>query len=110
MTTRLGLDRPLWRARLLLDADGHVAGIALVAHHVLADGMGGLAVLGALADDTPVRDRADPGTRRRTRGPPALAASLPAWGVLARDAWGSRLRGLRGSHALHARRIGATGR
>jgi WS/DGAT/MGAT family acyltransferase len=95
VTTRLGPERPLWRARLLLDSHGAVAGIALVAHHVLADGMGGLAVLGALADD-------DAGAGRgRSPASPASAASsvaapLPAWRVLARDAWGSRLNSVRG--------------
>jgi WS/DGAT/MGAT family acyltransferase len=92
VTTRLGLDRPLWRARLLVDPDRRVAGIALVAHHVLADGMGGLAVLAALADDD---DRDHRGPRRSTGGN-AAPAPLPGWGVLARDAWTSRLRGLRG--------------
>jgi len=109
VTTRLGLDRPLWRARLLLDADGRVAGIALVAHHVLADGMGGLAVLEALADDG-IRDagRTRPGAAAgATVGPP----SLPRWGVLARDAWASRLGGVRRSHrpgsrTTSARRVG----
>ena len=96
VTTRLGRERPLWRARLLLDAQGRVAGIALVAHHVLADGMGGLAVLGALADDD-VNDG-----RGRDRAPGALPPappplpSPPPWTVLARDAWSSRLYGLRG--------------
>jgi diacylglycerol O-acyltransferase / wax synthase len=90
VTTRLGLERPLWRARLLLDAHGHVAGIALVAHHVLADGMGGLAVLGALADHDGGRPRS------QSSAATAVAEQQPAWGELARDAWGSRLRGLRG--------------
>ncbi len=105
VTTRLGLERPLWRARLLLDARGRVAGIALVAHHVLADGMGGLAVLAALADDD-ARD-----ARAPAPGAPVAPAPLPGWGELARDAWGSRLRGLRGladrrPAAGSARRLG----
>ena len=106
VTTRLGLDRPLWRARLLLDADGRVAGVALVAHHVLADGMGGLAVLAALADDqAPVgRPHHPAGT-----GPPALAGSLPGWRVLARDAWGARA-GWVASGPARAHAIGAAGR
>jgi len=108
VTTRLGLDRPLWRARLLLDADGGVAGIALVAHHVLADGLGGLAVLAALADD----DTSGWGGARPSTARPRAPASLPGWGVLARDTWGSRLRGLGGLRGLRAlsasaRRVGA---
>ena len=91
VTTRLGLERPLWRARLLLDARGRVAGIALVAHHVLADGMGGLAVLAALADDDAREGH------RPAPGAPVAPAPLPSWSDLARDAWGSRWRGLRGT-------------
>ncbi len=53
--TRLPTDGPLWRARLLLRPDRTVGALALVAHHVVADGMGGLAVLGALADQLPGR-------------------------------------------------------
>jgi len=94
VTTRLGRERTLWRARLLLDAQGRVAGIALVAHHVLADGMGGLAVLAALADDD-VRDGRARAPGALPPAPPHLQ-SQPPWGVLARDAWSSRLRGLRG--------------
>jgi WS/DGAT/MGAT family acyltransferase len=92
VTTRLARDRPLWRARLLLDAAGRVAGIALVAHHVLADGMGGLAVLTALADD----EAADGRPPARATPRPAPPAARPRWSTLARDAWRSRLLGLRG--------------
>ncbi len=59
--TRLPTDGPLWRARSLMRPDGTVAALALVAHHVVADGMGGLAVLGALADRPPGRGGADAG-------------------------------------------------
>ncbi|HYN65967.1 MAG TPA: wax ester/triacylglycerol synthase domain-containing protein [Ornithinibacter sp.] len=97
VATRLDLDRPLWRARLLLDEHRLVAGIAIVAHHVLADGMGGLAVLGALADD-----------ERRDEPPPMPSAGSPRppWGALARDAWGRRARALRVVPGA-ARRMGA---
>ena len=60
--TRMPLSGPLWRVRLLVAPSGGVVALALVAHHVLADGLGGLAVLGALADGT---SRAD--SRRRGR-------------------------------------------
>ena len=63
--------------------DGRVAAIALVAHHVVADGMGGLAVLGALADG----DASGGGRRRRRARHPRRPAPLPGWGELARDAW-----------------------
>ena len=106
VTTRLGLERPLWRARLLLDPHGRVAGIALVAHHVLADGMGGLAVLGALADDD-ARDARDARDGDGARPLAATSPALPGWSVLAREAWGSRLRGLRGLIGRHPRPGGA---
>ncbi len=101
VTTRLGLERPLWRARLLLDTHGQVAGIALVAHHVLADGMGGLTVLGALADDDARV------ARDGSRSPAATESTLPGWSVLAREAWGSRLEGLRALIGRHPRSGGA---
>ena len=50
VTTPLPRSRPLWRAVLVTGlADGRV-GLVLALHHVLADGIGGLAVLAALAD------------------------------------------------------------
>ena len=45
---RLEIDRPLWLACLLTDLAS--TGPILVLHHVLADGLGGLAILAALAD------------------------------------------------------------
>lgn len=42
-------DRPLWAARLVTTDEGPAA-LVLVIHHVLADGIGGLAVLGGLVD------------------------------------------------------------
>jgi WS/DGAT/MGAT family acyltransferase len=91
---RLRRDRPLWRARLLLDRAGAVSGVALVAHHALADGMGGLAVLGALADGEP-SDRV-----ARADGPPA---SLPPWRELAREAWSEHLQAFRAPRAAGRR-------
>ena len=76
VTARLPLDRPLWRARLLLDPTGRVAGVALVAHHVLADGMGGLAVLGALADGIRGRRRSPGSARRPSRPAPGRSTRL----------------------------------
>ena len=111
--TRLPTDGPLWRARSLVRPDGTVAGLALVAHHVVADGMGGLAVLGALADRPPGHGGADaedagdvvgdPGGRRPEGGGVRTASGpfgerapepLPPWTELARDAWAARLAGL----------------
>jgi diacylglycerol O-acyltransferase len=42
--------QPLWRAALLTGGDGRVLALVVVVHHVLADGIGGLAMLGRLLD------------------------------------------------------------
>ncbi|MFN8193092.1 MAG: wax ester/triacylglycerol synthase family O-acyltransferase [Nocardioidaceae bacterium] len=78
-------DRPLWRVRVLADPRGRARGVVVVLHHVVADGMGGLAALAALVDEAE---------------PPALLATDPGHrpprpGDLARDAWAGRLRALR---------------
>lgn len=76
VTRRLPEDRPLWTIT-------HVTGLAaggdaLVAtfHHVLADGIGGLAVLGALVDGPviPLDPRPFPG-----RAPTTVALLVDAW-------------------------------
>jgi diacylglycerol O-acyltransferase / wax synthase len=50
LVTRLPRDRPLWTARLVTDCGEGEAALILVFHHVLADGIGGLAVLASLVD------------------------------------------------------------
>jgi WS/DGAT/MGAT family acyltransferase len=50
LVTRLPRDRPLWTARLVTGCGEGEAALILVFHHVLADGMGGLAVLASLVD------------------------------------------------------------
>ena len=63
----LPLDRPLWSATLLTGLAGGRAALLLVLHHVLADGLGGLAVLGRLVDGEPPatgRDFPRPGPSR----------------------------------------------
>ncbi len=42
---------PLWRARVLTGLPDGQVGLVLVLHHVLADGIGGLAMLGGLVDE-----------------------------------------------------------
>jgi WS/DGAT/MGAT family acyltransferase len=54
LVTRLPRDRPLWKARLVTDCGQGEAALILVFHHVLADGMGGLAVLASLVDGAAV--------------------------------------------------------
>ena len=77
---RLDPDRPLWRACLVTDPVGGQAALILVLHHVLADGLGGLAVLAALAD---------PGLPAPTRTFPRRP---PQWRELAADAAREKLR------------------
>lgn len=83
---RLPRDRPLWRA-VLVDglADGRSA-VVFVAHHVLSDGLGGLAVLDRLLDGAG-RPAVPPASRRP-----------PAW-RLAAEAWLSRVGALRAAPA-----------
>jgi WS/DGAT/MGAT family acyltransferase len=80
---RLPRDRPLWRAVVYADPAGRARGLVVVMHHVLADGIGGLAVLVELVD-TDVDDTRDlngvPRPRRRR---------------LAHDAWSRRWSALR---------------
>ena len=76
-------DRPLWRAAFV---DGLAAGgtaLVLVVHHVLADGLGGLAVLDQLVDGRTIV----PG--------PAVPHRPPPIAHLAADALSSRLRAVR---------------
>ncbi|MCU1442410.1 MAG: hypothetical protein JWQ59_560 [Cryobacterium sp.] len=58
----LSRDRPLWAATLVTDTAPGEAALILVFHHVLADGIGGLAVLARLLDGAP--EAADPGFPR----------------------------------------------
>jgi diacylglycerol O-acyltransferase / wax synthase len=50
LLTRLPRDRPLWAAKLVTDTGHGGAALIVVFHHVLADGIGGLAVLAGLVD------------------------------------------------------------
>ena len=49
LVTPLSHDRPLWSAKLITGVSQDRAALVFVFHHVLADGIGGLAVLEALA-------------------------------------------------------------
>jgi diacylglycerol O-acyltransferase len=53
LTTRLPSDRPLWAALVVPDVSDGRTGLVIVLHHVLADGVAGLAILAALADESP---------------------------------------------------------
>ncbi|MEW1955254.1 wax ester/triacylglycerol synthase domain-containing protein [Terrabacter sp. NPDC080008] len=75
-------DRPLWQACWVTGLGGDRAALVVVAHHVLADGLGGLAVLGALTDAPPAAP------------PTASKVSKPTRRELAADAWCEHLRTL----------------
>lgn len=77
--------RPPWRVVVAHDTAGTVAAL-LVMHHVLADGVGGLAVLVGLVDGAPGVPAGD--------GPPT-AAPRPGAAALLADAWRSRWAALR---------------
>ena len=68
---RLDRSRPLWRASLVADPAGERAALVLVFHHVLADGLGGLAVLG---------DARRPWAARPGPGLPAAGAAVDRLG------------------------------
>jgi diacylglycerol O-acyltransferase / wax synthase len=83
MTTPLPPDRPLWSAVVVTGlADGSSA-LLVVLHHVVADGVGGLAVLAAIADGAPA-----PGSLPRPRPAPTRRE-------LAADATARRLQAIR---------------
>jgi WS/DGAT/MGAT family acyltransferase len=85
---RLPRDRPLWRAVVYADPSGRARGLVVVMHHVLADGIGGLAVLAELVDGV------DAGRPDGTIHPAA-----PTRYALARDAWNRRGSALRSAPA-----------
>ena len=94
--SRLPRDRALWAATLVTDNDSRGVALVVVFHHVLADGMGGLAVLAALVDGADI-----PGDVSFPRPMPALR-----W--LAVDAATDRLRSIAALPAGLGRLRGAT--
>ncbi|MGZ4749824.1 MAG: wax ester/triacylglycerol synthase domain-containing protein [Oryzihumus sp.] len=94
VTTPLPRDRPLWAAVVVEGLPGGGVALVLVMHHVVSDGVGGLAVLGALAD--------------ATQHPPARAGhpARPTTRVLLRDAWTARAAAVR-RMPLAGRRVAA---
>jgi diacylglycerol O-acyltransferase / wax synthase len=88
VTERLSMQRPLWRATLVTGlADGEAA-LVVVFHHVLADGIGGLAVLAQLVDGAAPAEAAP------------FPRPAPTSRQLAQDVISSRLRALRRSWRL----------
>jgi diacylglycerol O-acyltransferase / wax synthase len=88
--------RPLWSVTFVTDLAGGGTGLLVITDHVLADGIAGLAVLGALADQA---ESAHIGADR-------FPAPAPRARELAADAWRGRLRrpGPAGPDAPHQAR------
>src|SRR4051794_39886323 len=83
VATPLARDRPLWRATFVDGLADGTSAVILVLHHVLADGLGGLAVLANLIDQ--------PGRRP----PVAIPGRPPTAAQLAGDAMRGRMNALR---------------
>ncbi len=83
VTRPVDRSRPPWRALVLTGLAGGQAAVVLVLHHVLADGIGGLAVLGALVDGAPAPR-------------PAVEQPAPTKADLVLDALAERARTIRG--------------
>lgn len=75
-------DRPLWVAKLITGVDADHAALIFVFHHVLTDGIGGLAVLETLAGAVDEEDQVE-----NTEPPPSEL-------VLAMDALKNRVNGV----------------
>jgi WS/DGAT/MGAT family acyltransferase len=84
---RLPRSRPLWSATFVTGLAGGGTGLIIVMNHVLADGIGGLAILAQLVDQGP---RPPPATPEAERFP----VPAPPARALAADAWAGRARRL----------------
>ncbi|WP_315094443.1 wax ester/triacylglycerol synthase domain-containing protein [uncultured Cellulomonas sp.] len=91
VTRPLSRARPLWRAVVITDLAGGRVALVMVLHHVLADGIGGLAMLARLVDgDGPT-------------GTPDAPRPAPHALDLLRDSTRERVRGLRRAPSAVAR-------
>ncbi|SDJ86624.1 acyltransferase, WS/DGAT/MGAT [Cryobacterium psychrotolerans] len=95
IATPLPRSRPLWSATLVTDTADQEAALIIIFHHVLADGIGGLAVLASLVDGAPA------GAGRPFPRP------MPSVRRLVADAAGRRLGSLQRLPAVLARLGGA---
>ena len=86
--TRLPADRPQWRAVVVDGLRDDRAAVVISFHHVLADGIGGLAVLAHLVDDGA---RTTETTTADTRGSIPPPRTAPGTTALVLDAWRERL-------------------
>jgi len=81
ITRPLPRSRPLWSATFVTGLADGSTGLVIALDHVLADGIGGLAVLTRLADESPA-------SARNGRAP--FPAPAPTAWALAADAWTGR--------------------
>jgi diacylglycerol O-acyltransferase / wax synthase len=79
--------RPLWSATFVTGLADGGTGLIIVMNHVLADGIGGLAVLAQLVDE-------GPGLPPATPQPAGFPVPAPPAGALAADAWAGQARHL----------------
>ncbi|TFB99247.1 MULTISPECIES: wax ester/triacylglycerol synthase domain-containing protein [unclassified Cryobacterium] len=118
--TRLSRSRPLWVAVLVTGVGAGApaspddrAALIIVFHHVLADGMGGLAVMASLVD-RPAESLPRKRVNRRSGVPITTihplsrkgSGGMPSVGALARDAWAGRVRAVPHLPASLARAVG----
>jgi WS/DGAT/MGAT family acyltransferase len=85
VTHRLPRSRPLWSATLVTSLSDGRAALIVTLHHVLADGVGGLAVLARLVDGVPVAPSTDfprPSPSRRAQFAEASATRLRSFAHL----------------------------
>lgn len=87
LSLSLSLSRPLWSATFVTGLTDHGTGLVIVMNHVLADGIGGLAVLARLVDEMA---GLPPGNPERARFP----VPAPRARALAADAWARGARSL----------------
>jgi diacylglycerol O-acyltransferase / wax synthase len=71
--------RPLWSATFVTGLTGGSTGLVIVMNHVLADGIGGLAVLATLVDEVPGLPPAHPQAGFPVPAPRARALADDAW-------------------------------
>jgi WS/DGAT/MGAT family acyltransferase len=118
MTTPLPATRPLWSAAVVTGLAGGEVALLVVLHHVLADGVGGLAVLSALADGAPATGPRGPARRAPTRRELAADATarrrqavrrLPG-GIRSLRRWWRAAGGSRPAPAAACTLIGPVGR
>ena len=98
LVTPLPRSRPLWAATLVTEVGEHQAALIIVFHHVLADGVAGLAVLAGLVDRAGVDGR--PGVVDFGGGGSGYPRPPASVRRLAVDAWSRRVGSVRRMPAL----------